>query len=94
MKNGRYFLREQPEGTWIDDIEPWPKVVCDPTVVSQTMDQCMTGQQGDTISDWEEPVKQTLSGPPTAKHLWHLYEHTIVMAVTNMVTRQAKHWKD
>ena len=58
MKNGRYFLREQPEGTWIDNIEPWPKVVCDPTVVSQMMDQCMTGQQVDTISDWEEPVKK------------------------------------
>ena len=39
----RFFLREQPVGTWIDDIEPWPKVRACPSVTAQNMDQCMTG---------------------------------------------------
>ena len=40
---GRYFLREQPNGTRLSEIDPWPQVHEDPAVLSITMDQCMAG---------------------------------------------------
>ena len=43
IKKGRYFLREQPAGTWIDHIAPWPEVQKYEDVITQTMDQCMAG---------------------------------------------------
>ena len=51
---GRYFLREQPVGTWIDQIEPWPKVQTYEIVVTQNMDQCMAG----TEDDYGRPVQK------------------------------------
>ncbi len=54
MEMGRFFILEQPSGTWIDYIEPWPKVVCHDTVVTQSMDQCMTGAK----DDYGIPVKK------------------------------------
>ena len=32
MQLGRFFLREQPCGTWIDDVHPWTIMAADPTV--------------------------------------------------------------
>ena len=55
MQLGRYFLREQPVRTWIDDIEPWPKVANHPSFVQQTMEQCMTG----AVGEHGLPVKKT-----------------------------------
>ena len=51
---GRYWLREQPAGTWIDSIPPWNDVVCDPDVDRCLMDQCMAG----CVDDWGIPVKK------------------------------------
>ena len=54
MRLNRYLLREQPVGTWIDDIDPWPLVIQDDSVVKQKMDQCMVGLR----DDWNQPVKK------------------------------------
>ena len=43
----RHWLREQPEGSWIDDIAPWDEVARQPGVVSCLMDQCMGGCKDD-----------------------------------------------
>ena len=39
----RYFLREQPAGTQMDQIDPWPMVRQDKSVLSTLMDQCAAG---------------------------------------------------
>ena len=54
MKHKRFWEREQPAGTWIDHVEPWPQVCSDPSVVYIIMDQCMTG----AIDDQGWPVKK------------------------------------
>ena len=51
---GRYWLREQPAGTWIDTIPPWNDAVCDPDVDRCLMHQCMAG----CVDDWGIPVKK------------------------------------
>eukprot|EP00974_Lingulodinium_polyedra_P063531 6133876-Lingulodinium_polyedra.AAC.1 len=43
MEHGRYFIREEPAGTWIDHIECLDQVATHTDVVTQCMDQCMTG---------------------------------------------------
>ncbi len=43
IKKKRFFIREQPAGTWIDHIPPWTEVWKDEAVICQTMDQCMAG---------------------------------------------------
>ena len=40
---GRYFLREQPAATWVDDIAPWNKLIQGEHVVKIIMGQCATG---------------------------------------------------
>ena len=52
MQLGRFFLREQPVRTWIDQIPPWTTVIKHASVVTQTMDQCMTGAK----DEWDQPV--------------------------------------
>ena len=52
IKKGRYFLREQPEGTWIDHIPPWTAVSEATTVYKITMDQCMVGCK----DEYDNPV--------------------------------------
>ena len=42
MELGRYWIREQPAGSWIDTITPWPEAVAK-HVTDQRMDQCATG---------------------------------------------------
>ena len=59
MKMGRFFLREQPVGTWIDDIEPWPEVQSDDTVVTQNMDQCMADAKVDDGTPVQKPTEWT-----------------------------------
>eukprot|EP00974_Lingulodinium_polyedra_P014513 1405078-Lingulodinium_polyedra.AAC.1 len=57
MKHGRYFMREQLAGTWIDDIEPWDKNATHADVVAQCMDQCVTGakdEYGDPVNKLTE----------------------------------------
>ena len=39
----RYFLREQPTGTWVDEIEPWKILSCRDNLLKINIDQCMTG---------------------------------------------------
>ena len=58
MSLKRFFLREQPVGTWIDDIDPWPKVRSDPSVTAQNMDQCMAG----AVDGEGLPVMNPLNG--------------------------------
>eukprot|EP00974_Lingulodinium_polyedra_P085850 8313914-Lingulodinium_polyedra.AAC.1 len=53
IKHGRYFTREQPAGTWIDHIDPWDQVN-HADVVTQCMDQCMTGAK----DEYGDPVKK------------------------------------
>ncbi len=43
IQKGRYFLREQPVGNWVDEIPPWTRVASSPHIVRTNMDQCMTG---------------------------------------------------
>ena len=59
MEKGRYFLREQPVGTWIDYLSPWPKVVKHSSVVTQYMDQCMTGAKDDEGWPVKKPTEWT-----------------------------------
>ena len=59
MQLGRYFLREQPSGTWIDYIEPWPKNVNSKDVVTQSMDQCMSGCRAADGTPVKQPTEWT-----------------------------------
>ena len=54
LRLNRYFLREQPAGTQLDEIDPWPKVWEYETVESQMMDQCEAG----AIDDDGLPVQK------------------------------------
>ena len=40
---GRYFLREQPTGTWVDQIDPWPTLANKSHIAKTNIDQCATG---------------------------------------------------
>ena len=55
----RFFLREQPVGTWIDEIKPWTQVHSDPTVVKVNMDQCMAGAKDDDGCPVKKPTEWT-----------------------------------
>ena len=39
----RHYLREQPRGTWVDEIEPWDKLILRPNTVKTHFDQCAAG---------------------------------------------------
>ena len=43
----RFFLREQPRGTWIDEIPPWSTLAERKVTCKAIMDQCCTG-----LCDW------------------------------------------
>jgi hypothetical protein len=55
MELNRYWLREQPTGTWIDEIEPWSRVAKHKDVIHVLHDQCMTGLVDDMLC----PVQKT-----------------------------------
>ena len=59
IKLKRYFLREQPSGTALDYIEPWPQVQKDPEVKTLTIDQCMTGQKDRAGQPVKKPTEMT-----------------------------------
>ena len=43
---GRYWLNEQPAGSWLYYEPPWPRVLALPSTVAKIFDQCMVGQVG------------------------------------------------
>ena len=55
IKKRRAYLREQPRGTWVDQVEPWPEVLADPNCQKQCFDQCTTG----AVNSWKEPVRKS-----------------------------------
>ena len=59
MRMNRYFMREQPAGTQIDEIDPWPDVVADDTVESLHMDQCAAGAIDDDGAYVQKRTKWT-----------------------------------
>eukprot|EP00974_Lingulodinium_polyedra_P042950 4124451-Lingulodinium_polyedra.AAC.1 len=59
MNHGRYVIREQPAGTWIDHIEPWDQVVTHVDVVTQCMDQRTTGAQDQYGNPVKKPTEWT-----------------------------------
>ena len=65
MQKGRFFLREQPAGTRLDYINPWPKVLAHGSVITQLMDQCMTGKKDDAGM----PVQKTTEWTANSPHL-------------------------
>ena len=81
MSLKRFFLREQPVGTWIDDIDPWPKVRSDPSVTAQNMDQCMAGAADDDGWPVMKPTQWLANSPaltlPVQKFKWDgLHDHS------------------
>ena len=54
LTHQRHFLREQPKGTTLNTIDPWPKVLENESVLSMMIDQCMAGQK----DDWNQPVRK------------------------------------
>ena len=46
IKNGRFFINEQPDPSWLYLEFPWPLVTSHHTVLKEIVDQCMTGQTG------------------------------------------------
>ena len=58
MRLGRYFLREQPAGSKLDGVEPWPAVQDHESVKTVLMDQCMAGAKDEQgypvrkITEW------------------------------------------
>ena len=44
---GRWYLREQPTGTWVDEIQPWKELAQRNHIVSIGIDQCATGLRDD-----------------------------------------------
>ena len=67
MQLGRFFLREQPAGTWIDYIHPWLEVQKDPKVKAQTMDQCMVGWKDDYEQEVKKPTEWTSNNETLVK---------------------------
>ena len=39
------FVNEQPAGSYLYGVDPWPRVPEDPRVCSTTFDQCQLGQR-------------------------------------------------
>ena len=54
LSHRRHFLREQPKGTRLNTIDPWPKVLENESVLSMLIDQCMAGQK----DEWNDPAKK------------------------------------
>ena len=63
MELGRYFLREQPAGTQLDHIAPWPEVQSHESVMTQLMDQCMAGAQDDQGRPVQKTTEWTSNSP-------------------------------
>ena len=42
---GRFFINEQPDPSWLYQEEPWPRVMQHPSVDKLVIHQCMTGQK-------------------------------------------------
>jgi len=54
MRLGRFFLREQPAGTFLDYVDPWPQVQANESVMTCLSDQCMAG----AIDEYKVPVQK------------------------------------
>ena len=46
LQAGRFFVNEQPQGSWLYEERPWPAVLAHPDVFGVVVHQCMTGQVG------------------------------------------------
>ena len=56
IRNGRFFVNEQPFPSNLYEEPPWSIVVKDPTVVHTVIHQCMTGQVGATGRPVKKPT--------------------------------------
>ena len=90
MQLGRFFLREQPTGTWIDQIPPWTIVIAHESVVTQTMDQCMTGAK----DEWNQPVKKPIEWTANSETLLHQCDDTSATALIYTQILEEPHLKD
>ena len=53
-RNNRYFLLEQPHGSWLYEEYPWNIVCYLPSTICVTIHQCMLGQS----SRSQQPASQ------------------------------------
>ena len=58
-KHERYWIREQPSGTTIDDIEPWPAVWKYGNTVGIIIDQCAAGAVDSHQMPVQKPTEMT-----------------------------------
>ena len=63
MELKRYWMREQPVGTWIDEISPWPQVHAHEEVIAHNMDQCMAGARDKFGKPVKKPTEWTANSP-------------------------------
>ena len=59
-QKGRWWIREQPAGSWMSQIHPWTEVEEDPNLVSVTMEQCAAGAR-DPSTGYHMEKKTTFS---------------------------------
>jgi len=67
MKRGRYFMREQPLGTWIDDMSPWYEIWYGSECIKTTVDQCMAG----CVDKFGQPVRKATEWMANHEDLLH-----------------------
>ena len=53
----RFWMREQPSGTWVDEIYPWTQVIRQPGFNKVTFDQCMTGLKDSKGTPMKKPTE-------------------------------------
>jgi len=53
----RYFMNEQPDPSWLYHEYPWPRVLKHPSVQSELIHQCMTGQKGPNGLPAKKPTR-------------------------------------
>ena len=56
-KQGRFWLNEQPRGSWLYYEDPWPEVLARPNTRSKIVDQCMVGQTGPSGLPAKKPTE-------------------------------------
>jgi hypothetical protein len=63
LRHGRYFLREQPFPTYMDEEPPWPTVRSHPSVRAEVIDQCQVGQTGPRGLPAKKPTEILANSP-------------------------------
>ena len=55
------FVNEQPTGSYLYEIDPWPEVLKDPRVSSTRFDQCQLGQRNSHGQHVKKPTELVAS---------------------------------